>query len=80
MKLLINLRGPLKNMTAIENFWKKTANTYNVKPKFSNSEFHGATECIDISEKLYKIMLDISNEIKDLDYNKYDLFDISLIS
>lgn len=46
MKCLVNLRGPLKNMTAIENFWKFTANQYGLRPQFSEKEFHGATECI----------------------------------
>lgn len=46
MKLLLNIRGGLKNMISIENFWKSTAKKYNLRPVFSNKKFHGATECI----------------------------------
>ena len=28
MECILNMRGPLKNMTAIENFWKSTAKKY----------------------------------------------------
>ncbi len=35
MKLEFRLRGYLKNMTAIENFWKETSNKYNFKMPFT---------------------------------------------
>lgn len=43
MQLIYEVRGPLINTTAVENFWKSVANDLKLKPTFSEKDFHGAT-------------------------------------
>jgi hypothetical protein len=50
MKLLLNLRGKLITMTRIENWWKEQAEEQNWFMRFSNSDFHGRTECIQVDD------------------------------
>ncbi|CAF0768162.1 unnamed protein product [Adineta steineri] len=50
MKLLLTLRGKLITMTRIENWWKKQAEENKWFIRFSNSDFHGQTECIQVND------------------------------
>ncbi|KRW98993.1 hypothetical protein PPERSA_11594 [Pseudocohnilembus persalinus] len=79
MKQILNLRGPLKNITAIENFWKQTANQNQLRPQFSEKDFHGATECIIVNESLFKQMIQISYEIQNMDTLSYEDFTIQIL-
>eukprot|EP00026_Physarum_polycephalum_P010233 Phypoly_transcript_10389.p1 GENE.Phypoly_transcript_10389~~Phypoly_transcript_10389.p1 ORF type:complete len:373 (+),score=117.49 Phypoly_transcript_10389:10-1128(+) len=63
MELLMALRGKLITMTKIENWWKEHADENKLFCRFSESEFHGATECLELDEKTLKFMQDKSNEM-----------------
>ncbi|CAF3453529.1 unnamed protein product [Rotaria sp. Silwood1] len=50
MKLLLTLRAKLITTTRIENWWKEQAEEKNWFVRFSNSDFHGQTECIQVGD------------------------------
>ena len=50
MQLLLSLRGKLITMTSIENWWKEQAEKNNWFLRFSNNDFHGRTECIQVDD------------------------------
>ena len=63
MKLIKEWRGKLKNTTIAENWWKSKATTNNLFYQFSNSKFHGATECIDIDDDKLQEMIKKTEKI-----------------
>ncbi|KAL6078787.1 hypothetical protein QOT17_001414 [Balamuthia mandrillaris] len=48
MRLLLSIRGPLKDMTELENWWKEKAQKDNLFQRFSVADFHGLSECINV--------------------------------
>ncbi|CAF1101506.1 unnamed protein product [Rotaria sordida] len=63
MKLLLTLRGKLITTTRIENWWKEQAEEKNWFVRFSNKEFHGQTECIEVSDNDLAQLIAKSKEI-----------------
>lgn len=65
MELLVAIRGRLETMTIIENWWKEQAEKNSYFSRFSQKEFHGLTECIDVDSKtlesLVKHTLSVAN-------------------
>eukprot|EP01114_Cavostelium_apophysatum_P014707 TRINITY_DN3879_c0_g1_i2.p1 TRINITY_DN3879_c0_g1~~TRINITY_DN3879_c0_g1_i2.p1 ORF type:complete len:284 (+),score=83.21 TRINITY_DN3879_c0_g1_i2:31-882(+) len=59
MKMLLSIRGRLITMTKIENWWKEEAEDKNYFCRFSDSTFHGLTECID-SQKILDSLIENS--------------------
>jgi hypothetical protein len=63
MKLLLNLRGKLITMTRIENWWKEQAEEKNWFVRFSDNDFHGRTECIQVDDNDLTQLIAKSKEI-----------------
>ena len=63
MKLLLTLRGKLITMTRIENWWKEQAEEKKWFVKFSISDFHGQTECIEVDDSDLAQLIAKSKEI-----------------
>jgi hypothetical protein len=63
MKLLLNLRGKLITMTRIENWWKEQAEEKKWFMRFSNRDFHGQTECIQVDDNDLAQLIAKSKEI-----------------
>lgn len=57
MKLVKQWRGRLEDTTIAENWWKEQADTNDLYQRFSNDDFHGATECIDVDDNTFKNMV-----------------------
>ncbi|UJR17669.1 hypothetical protein I4U23_004565 [Adineta vaga] len=63
MKLLLSLRGKLSTMTSIENWWKEQAEKNKWFMRFSNSAFHGQTECVQIDDNTLAELIMKSKEM-----------------
>ncbi len=63
MKLLLSLRGRLETMTRIENWWKQEAEEKDLFSRFSDSQFHGTTECVRLTDEELNQMLSHSKEM-----------------
>ncbi len=63
MKLLLSLRGRLETMTIIENWWKEEATKNDLFCTFSESDFHGKEETLDIDDTTIARMIAKSKEI-----------------
>lgn len=71
------MREKLVNTTALENLWKSVANELGLKMDFSEKEFHGATECIVLDDKLKEIMLGLGEKVLKRDLTGYDKFGVA---
>ena len=49
MQLLLQLRGRLETMTQIENWWKEQADLMGLFTRFSDDDFHGVSECVELT-------------------------------
>ncbi|CAF0737565.1 unnamed protein product [Adineta steineri] len=67
MKLLLTLRGKLITMTRIENWWKEQAEENKWFMRFSNSDFHGQTECIQVNDNDLAQLIAKSKEMAAID-------------
>lgn len=67
MKLICEVRGKLINTTALENLWKSLANDLGLRMEFSEKEFHGATECINIDEPLKDWVVKLGEKVMQKD-------------
>jgi hypothetical protein len=63
MKLLFNLRGKLKKMTKIENWWKDEAKIEGAFIRFSDESFHGLSETIINEKSLIERLIEGSKKI-----------------
>lgn len=67
MKLLLNLRGKLSIMTKIENWWKETAEENKWFVRFSDADFHGRTECIQVNQNDLALLIQKSKEMANVE-------------
>jgi hypothetical protein len=70
MKLLLKLRGRLDTMTRIENWWKTESEEKGYFCKFSEADFHGKDETLEIDAGTLKKMIDQSNKMAQADLTK----------
>jgi len=64
MQLLLSLRGPLRKMTKIENWWKEEGTKNGYFCKFSDASFHGMTECFQIiDDQLIQLLFTQSRQM-----------------
>lgn len=63
MKLIKEWRGKLIDTTTAENWWKTKSEKNKYFVRFSNDDFHGCTECINISDEKLKSMIEKTDEI-----------------
>eukprot|EP01103_Thecamoeba_quadrilineata_P015885 TRINITY_DN5149_c0_g1_i1.p1 TRINITY_DN5149_c0_g1~~TRINITY_DN5149_c0_g1_i1.p1 ORF type:complete len:295 (-),score=65.92 TRINITY_DN5149_c0_g1_i1:40-924(-) len=63
MKLVLNLRGRLETMTKVENWWKSEGLKLDIFMRFSDSSFHGLSECLKMDPPTLEKFLDHSKKI-----------------
>ena len=70
MKLLLNLRGKLITTTRIENWWKEQAEKKNWFVRFTDKDFHGRTECIQVNDNILAELITKSKDMMSNDQTK----------
>lgn len=63
MELLLSLRGKLETTTKIENWWKSQADEHGYFTRFSDPNFHGKDECLELSPEVLEEMVAHSKEV-----------------